>query len=41
MYEARSSARTRQGELRSHLAVILAETARGNHREIEVIEFAR
>jgi len=41
MYGARSSARARQGDLQSHLAVILAETARGDQREIEVIDFAR
>ncbi|MGZ5922543.1 MAG: hypothetical protein ACXWLT_12320 [Rhizomicrobium sp.] len=39
MYGARSSARARQSDLQSHLAVILAETARGD-REIEVIDFA-
>jgi len=41
MYEARSSARLRQGALQSHLAVILADTARGEQTEIEVIDFAR
>ena len=39
MYAARHNARTRQEDLQSSVAIILGETASGDKKEIEVIEF--
>jgi hypothetical protein len=40
MYAARCHARARQSELQSSTAVIFGETAAGDEKEIEVIDFA-
>jgi hypothetical protein len=39
MFAARTLARRRQEELRSHLAVIVGTTMKGEEKEIETIEF--